>query len=133
MRLGVITAGFLLALAGCGDAQDAAEDKMERTAEAQATEAGAAQAALGLTELQLLDADLIGPNNVELGDVARVDRDAAGKVDRLLIEIEDSNPDRFVQIPVDGLKPVIRGKNTDLQTTRTAAELQALPEVKLAP
>lgn len=132
MRVAILTAGCLLALAGCGNAQDKAEDKMEQAAEAEAKQAGDAVAALGLTQRQLLEADLIGPNNVELGDVARLERNASGQVDRLLIEIEDSNPDRFVHVPVADLKPVTRGNDTDLQTAMTAAELQALPEVKLA-
>ncbi|MEW9856434.1 PRC-barrel domain containing protein [Novosphingobium sp. M1R2S20] len=133
MRAGLAAIAMAMAVTGCNDSGDVAEDKMERAAEAQATAAGNETVALGLTELQLLDADLIGADNVELGDVVRIERDTAGNVDRLLIEIEDSNPDRFVHVPVSGLRAVARGNDTDLQTSMTVAELQALPEVKLVP
>ena len=106
---------------------------MEQAAEKSAAAAGPAQVALGLSEAQLLEADVIGPGNTEVGDVARIERNAAGEVDRLLIEIEDSNPDRFVHVPVSGLKPITRGNDTDLQTTMTLEALGALPEVKLTP
>jgi hypothetical protein len=58
-------------------------------------------------------------------------RDESGKVDRLLVEVEDSNPDRNVHIPVAGLKTAVRGTDTDLSTTMTKQQLAALPEVKL--
>lgn len=121
----------LFLLAACNDANDAAEDKMEREAEASASAAGPAEAALGLNEAQLLDAELVGANGVELGDIARLERDASGKVDRLVVEIEDSNPDRFVHVPIAGLTAVVRGTDTDLSTTMTKEQLRALPEVKL--
>lgn len=118
-------------LSACNDANDAVEDKMEREAEASASAAGPAEVALGLNEAQLLDAELIGPNNVELGNVAQVVRDDAGKVDRLLVEVEDSNPDKYVHVPIAGLKTVVRGTDTDLSTTMTKAQLDALPAVTL--
>lgn len=121
----------LALVAGCTDKNDAAEDKMERTAEKSAIAAGPAPVALGLSEAQLLDAELIGGDGTELGDVAAVVRDAGGTVDRLLVEIEDSHPDRFVHVPVAGLKTLVRGDDTDLSTTMTKAELAALPEVRL--
>lgn len=121
----------LALVAACTDKNDAAEDKMERTAEKSAIAAGPAPVALGLSEAQLLDAELIGGDGTELGDVAAVVRDAGGTVDRLLVEIEDSHPDRFVHVPVAGLKTLVRGDDTDLSTTMTKAELAALPEVRL--
>ena len=121
----------LALVAACTDKNDAAEDKMERTAEKSAIAAGPAPVALGLSEAQLLDAELIGSDGTELGDVAAVVRDAGGTVDRVLVVIEDSHPDRFVQVPVAGLKTLVRGDDTDLSTTMTKAELAALPEVKL--
>lgn len=121
----------MAALAGCGNAQDRAEDRVEATAEANAAAAGTAVAALGLTERQLLDADLVTPGGVELGDVTAVLRNATGEVDRLLVEIEDSDPDRFVHVPIAGLTPVTRGDDTDLSTTMTAAQLAALPDAPL--
>lgn len=116
-------------LSACGN--DSPEDRVEDQAEASAAAAGSAIAALGLTEAQLLDAELIGTDNTELGDVTRIERGADGTVERLLIEIEDSDPDRFVHVPIAGLTPVTRGDDTDLQTTMTRADLEALPEVSL--
>lgn len=133
MRYGMAALLAVVALGACSDKNDTAEDRMEQAAEKSAAAAGPAQVALGLSEAQLLGADLIGPGNTELGDVARIERNAAGEVDRLLVEIEDSNPDRFVHIPVSGLKPIVRGADTDLQTTMTIEALRALPEVKLTP
>lgn len=114
-------------ISGCDSPQDRAEDRMETEAEASAVAAGPAIAALGMTELQLLDADLLGPNGVELGNVEGVLRGADGRVDRLLVEIEDSHPDKFVAVPVDGLVTVKQGNDIDLSTTMTMEQLSALP------
>lgn len=120
-------------LAACGQSrQDAAEDRVERAAEPSAAASGAAAVALGLTEAQLIDADLIGPGNVELGDVTSVARGPDGQVDRLLIEIEDSNPDRFVYVPITGLAVITRGADRDLSTTMTREALGALPDAQIA-
>jgi len=118
-------------LAACSDKNEAAEEKLEKTAETSATVAGPVPAALGLSEAQLLDADLVGANGKELGEVAQVLRDSDQKVDRLLVELEGAG-DRYVHVPTLGLKPVVKGSDTDLQTTMTKARLDALPEVKLA-
>ena len=115
------------ALTACGDANDRAEDQREAQAEANAIAAGAAVAALGLTEMQLLDADIVDGANAEIGDVAGVIRGANGQVERLLVEIEDSNPDRFVHLPIAQLTPVKHGLDTDLSTALTKARLMALP------
>lgn len=133
MRLVLVSLACVAGLAACNNSTDVAEDRIEREAETSAVAAGSAPAALGLTELQLLDAELIGPANTEIGDVVKLERDSAGNIDRLLVEIEDSNPDRFVHVPVSGLKPLVRGTDTDLQTTMTIEDLKALPEVKIAP
>lgn len=118
-------------LGACADSNDAAEDKIEREAEASAATAGMTVAALGLTEAQLLEADLRGPGGIELGDVTQVVRDKDGNVERLLIEVEDSNPDRYVHVPISGLSTIATGAKTDLSTTMTLAQIKALPEVKL--
>lgn len=132
MKIALIALAASTALiSACTDANEAAEDKMERDAEASAIAAGPTEVALGLNEMQLLDAELIGADGTELGDVAALAHGGDGKVDRLLIEIEDSNPDRFVHVPVADLKTVVRGDDTDLSTTMTKAQLAALPEVKL--
>lgn len=124
------------ALAACGqsadeETRDLAEERLEYQAEASAVAAGPTEAALGLSEAQLLDADLRGPNDVDLGDVEAVLRNSEGAVDRLVVEIEDSNPDRFVEVPVAGLVPVVRGNDTDLSTTMTREQLAALPDAVL--
>lgn len=131
MRTIFLAAGTAALLAGCSDKNEAAEDKLERAAETGATVAGPLPAALGLSEAQLLDADIVGADGKQLGDVAQVLRDPDNKVDRLLVEIESSRPDRYVHVPVTGLKAVVRGSDTDLETTMTKADLLGLPEVKL--
>src|SRR3546814_15427927 len=75
--------------------------------------------------------DLCSSDGKELGDVAQVLRDADDKVDRLLVEIDGTGPDRYVHVPVQGLKPVVRGTATDLEASMTKADLMALPEVQL--
>jgi hypothetical protein len=121
-----------LMLSACGESrQDAREDRVEEAAEASAAAAGTAEAALGLTEAQLLDAELVGPGNVELGDVTSLVRGRDGKVEWLIIEVEDSDPDRFVQVPVQRLTVFTRGDETDLATTISAEELDALPDAEL--
>jgi len=123
-------AGSAVFLASCDDRGDEAEDRIEAAAEASAAQAGPAPVALGLSEAQLIDADLIGPDRVELGSVEGVLRNEAGEVNRLLIEIEDSNPDRFVTLPVDGLTSVADGDDTDLSTAMTREQLTALPDAQ---
>ena len=118
-------------LAACDDWDDEQEDRIEAAAEASAAAAGPAPAALGLSEGQLLEADLINGSHLELGSVEGVVRNAEGEVDRFLIEVEDSNPDRFVEVPVEGLSPVVVGDDTDLLTTMTKEQLSALPEVQM--
>jgi len=130
MRALILIAAPLGLLAACSDKNEAAEEKLERAAETSATVAGPVPAALGLSEAQLLDADLVDVDGKELGEVAQVLRDSDQKVDRLLVELEGPG-DRYVHVPILGLKPVVKGSDTDLQTTMTKARLDALPEVKL--
>lgn len=123
------------ALAAC-DSQaereaDRVEDQVEQQAEASAVAAGNAVAALGLTEAQLLEADLVAADGTDLGDVEQVRRDATGEVDGLLVEIEDSDPDRYVVVPIDGLTPESTGDDVDLSTAMAAAELAALPDAEM--
>lgn len=84
-----------------------------------------------MTEQQLLDADLVDASGVELGSVEQVMRDASGKPDRLLIEVEDSNPDRYVAVSFEGLSPLRRGNDTDLSSALTKDEINTLPAVDL--
>jgi hypothetical protein len=130
----------IASLAACGSdatnetqTTEAQLDRIEDQAEQSAIAAGTAEAALGLTEAQLLDAELVTADGTELGDVERVSRDASGAVTELLIEIEDSNPDRYVVIPIDGLTVRGAGDDADLQTGMTMQDLAALPDAVLAP
>lgn len=107
------------------------EDRIEQAAEESAAASGTTEVALGMTEWQLLDAEIVDASGAEIGDVERVLRNSAGGVDRLLIEIEDSNPDRYVVVPLDGLTTVQRGDDTDIRTTMTRADTVALPEADL--
>jgi hypothetical protein len=125
-----------LALVAC-DSQaekqaDVTEDRIEQQADASAAASGAEVAALGLTERQLLDADLVAADGTELGDIEQVRRDASSAVTGLLVEIEDSNPDRYVVVPLAGLTTRVSGNDTDVQTTMTAAQLGALPDAQLS-
>jgi hypothetical protein len=131
MRILLLGTCSTLLLAACDSKQEAAEDRMERAAETSATVAGPVPAAIGLSEAQLLDADIVGADGKDLGDVSQVLRGADDKVDRLLVELDGIGPDRYVHVPVQGLKVVVRGDDTNLQTSMTKADLDALPEVKL--
>ncbi len=137
MRLASLAALPLLAcaLAACeSEAEqqaDATEDRIEQQADASAAAAGDAVAALGLTELQLLDADLVTTDGTDLGDIEQIRRGPAGTVDGLLVEIENSSPDRFVVVPIEGLTTRADGNDTDVQTSMTAEDLAALPDAEL--
>ena len=108
---------------------DATEDRIEQQADQSAAAAGDAVAALGLTERQLLDGELVTADGTELGDIEQVRRDAGGAVTSLVVEIEDSSPDRYVDVPLAGLT-VRQGSmdDPDIQTTMTAQALAALPD-----
>jgi hypothetical protein len=88
-------------------------------------------AALGLTETELLDADLVTADGTDLGDVEQVRRATDGTVEGVLVSIEDSDPERIVLVTLDGLTSRPEGDDTDLQTTMTAEELAALPDAEL--
>ena len=127
--------GSALMLVACAEndtAQDRMEDQVEMNAEASAVQSGTTIVALGLTEWELLEGELRGADGRELADVEAVRRDTQGTVDRLLVEIEDSNPDRYVEVPVEGLTVQRRGDDIDLVTTMTSDDLMALPEATLS-
>ena len=119
-------------LAGCNNeaatpaATDAATETAAATPAAPAT--GWDRAALGLREQQLLEADLLGIDGVELGSIEGLLTGADGRVDRLLVEVDDSDPDRFVAVPVQGLTVLTRGSDIDVVSTMTVAQLAALPD-----
>jgi hypothetical protein len=110
---------------------DAIEDAVEQQADASAMAAGTAIAALGMTEAQLLDADLVTPTGEDLGDVEQVRRGADGMVEGLVVELDDTDPDRWVMVPIAGLTARADGNDMDVQTSMTAAELAALPDAQM--
>lgn len=132
IRTCLVAALALATLSACESAAekqaDATEDRIERQADASAAAAGTAPAALGLTETQLLEADLVAADGTDLGDVEQVRRSASGTVESLLVEIENSDPDRYVLVPLKGLRTRVDGDDTDLETTMTAADLTAMPD-----
>lgn len=124
----------VLLLAGCGEtANEVATEHLESAAEASADVNGFVPVALGLSEAQLLDADVIGPANVALGEVNGLIRGASGKVDALIVEVEGSNPDRFVRLPLDGLTVIRRGTDHDIATMMTRAQFARLPDAQFPP
>src|SRR5690606_27100709 len=107
------------------------EDTMEQQAEASAAAAGPAIAALGLTEAQLLDADLVGLDGADLGDVEQLRRNEAGEVIALVVEVEGSDPDRWVLVPLHGLTVLVNGDDHNLQTGMSAEDVAGLPEAEM--
>ena len=98
--------------------------------------AAAQPVALGLTRLQIEDADLVDLKGREIGEVERLVVDAGGKVTHLIVEIDrnDPQPDHVVQIPLTGLAavpdPDDRGE-FDVQTRQGVDEFLAMPAVAL--
>lgn len=88
--------------------------------------------ALGLTRLQLEDADLLDANGREIGEVERLVMDRNGAVIALIVEVDqnDPTPDHIVQIPLTGLVAVPNADDKgefDVQTSQSVADLLALP------
>ena len=123
--------GSVLLLSACNDQEDKVEDRIEEQAEQSAQESGDTPVALGLTERQLLDAEILAADGTELGDVEAVTKDADGNATELLIEVEDSNPDRYVTIPIDRLTVTTRGNDTDLSSEMTMEDISSLPDAQI--
>lgn len=128
--------GSTALLAGCGqDATPTAPDaglaapNAAAPGAAIAPEAATGEVALGLTERQLLDADIVDSAGVEIGDVEGLIRAADGSIERLLVEVEDSSPDKYVHIPLDGLSAVRDGDDWDIRAPMTREDLMAMPSV----
>ena len=107
---------------------DAVGDRIEAQADASVASAADTVAAFGMTERQLLDADLVTADGSDLGDVEQLLRAADGSVESVVVEIDDSSPDRFVVVPVAGLTVRTSGDDRDLQTAMTAADLGRLSD-----
>ena len=54
----------------------------------------------------------------------------SGAVDGLFVELDNTDPDRFVMIPLDGLSMRTDGDDKDVQTGMTAQDLAALPDAE---
>lgn len=136
LTLATLAAGCAV-LAACGDSpaeQEAErmEDQMEMQADQSAMEAGTEEAALGMTEAQLLDADLVAADGTDLGDVEMVRRGADGAVSGIVVELDDTDPDRWVEVMMDGLTSRADGDDMDIQTSMSAADLAALPDADMS-
>lgn len=90
-------------------------------------------AAFGLSEAQLLDADFKDWSGSDLGDIEAIERDTGGAVTHLIVEIEDTDPDRYVRVPTGGLERVADGDDWDVRGQYTRDQLMALPEVPAQP
>ncbi len=87
--------------------------------------------AVGLTARQLEDADIVDASGRELGDVERLVTGPGGELTSLIVEVEDSDPDQFVTLPLNGLAVVQNGNDRDLRTNMTWEQLRALPGANL--
>lgn len=86
--------------------------------------------AFGLTTNQIENADLVDVTGKDLGDIHRVETDASGNIDAVIIEIADTDPDRFVRLPLTRFTAVADGDDWNLRAATSRAELIALPQVE---
>jgi hypothetical protein len=86
--------------------------------------------AFGLTTMQIEDADVVDAGGKKLGDVHRVETDASGNIDAVIVEIADTDPDRFVRLPLTRLTAIADGDDWNLRALSSHAELIALPQVE---
>ncbi|HVK41063.1 MAG TPA: PRC-barrel domain-containing protein [Phenylobacterium sp.] len=94
--------------------------------------AAAQPVALGLTRLQLEDADVVDLQGREIGEVERIVTSPEGRVTGLILEIDqrDPKPDHIVQVPLTGLAAVPDRDDRgafDVQTRQGVAELLSMP------
>lgn len=85
--------------------------------------------AFGLTTRQIEDADLVDNDGRDLGDIDRVETDASGNIVGVVVEIDDTSPDRFVRLPIAQLTGVADGDDWNLRAATSRDELMALPQV----
>ena len=132
--LALLIAGSTM-LAACGDT--AAEQEAERTEDAIEAQAAADVAdapeeeILGMTEEQLLDADLVDADGNELGEIELVERNAMRTVTGLLVELEDS--DRYVTVRLRDVTARPDGDGFDVESTLSAGQLASLPDAEFVP
>ncbi|WP_239806362.1 PRC-barrel domain containing protein [Croceicoccus hydrothermalis] len=122
--IALASAPLLLAACGDNDAEEAtvpADTMATDTATIPATDPSA-EAALGMTEVQLMDADLVDAAGEDLGDVEGVVRDASGTVTALNVERNGG----MVAVPLDSLTRMDIDGEMDVQTTLSPEELDAL-------
>lgn len=86
--------------------------------------------AFGLTTGQIEDAGLVDVAGNRLGDIHRVETDASGNIDAVIVEIADTDPDRFVRLPLTRLTAVADGDEWNLRAVTSRAELIGLPQVE---
>ncbi len=128
MKAAILVSLGALVLAGCGDQASNQTNPVDPEPPL-ATPASRAvdPVAFGLTEAQLLDADLVDSTGVELGSIEAIERNPAGTVTGLRVEISDTDPDRYVVIPLEGLTTTQTGDDWDLRSDMTRDDLLALP------
>lgn len=128
MRL-MLGAAMLLFAAACSEERTLANDASAANAAqpAASDRSGGQAVAFGLTARQLEDAEIIDASGRELADVEWLVRNPAGELVSLVVEIEDSDPDLLVTLPIEGLTLVQDGDDQDLRTSMTMDQLRALP------
>lgn len=116
-----------IALAACNDQHEPMEP-VETSDMGMDGMSAPADGALGLTMAQLREAEIVDSAGKEIAEVENVTTNPDGTVAMLVVEIEDSDPDRYVSLPLDGLVAVRQGDDYNLRTEKTAADLAKLPE-----
>lgn len=86
--------------------------------------------AFGLTTRQIEDADLVDVTGKDLGDIERVETDASGNIVEVIVEIDGTDPRRFVRLPLTRLTAVADGDDWNLRAATSRDELIALPQAE---
>lgn len=123
-------------LTACQNDAPAVNDAAQNTATATSepafvpsTPEPAAQSILTLTDQQLLDASIVDTAGMDIGDVEGIVRDASGKIEKFLVEVEASDPDKFVHLEIGQVTAVKDGNDWDLRAPLTREDLMAMPSV----
>lgn len=136
MRLLPLTAALLtLGAAACSDREDDVVQAPSPGAQPVPVTENRAEVATnaaaldyGMTRDQLEDADVLSPQNTDLGDVETLVLDAQGALTHVVVEL-DGPEDIQVMVPKDQLTSIAQNNasSMDLVTQLTSAQLQALP------